>query len=219
MNGRREMTLKEAQSAYLNRVEEIHQLQSKTVRWVCLYNDDEAHVARHKMRYENDNVLFNIPIYPWHNNKQARMLFCYANGHVNVLNPYNLLKDKLRYEGFKKSGYNKSSQLMRVFVCDKKDYLVICSRNSQGFPYIKAVSLDSRTVHASMCAMGNIFVKEGTPYRWMLVPWELKSWIRPIILRNTGLGYPLEEYIRYKDLIEFEKWASKVSTPPMVSIS
>ena len=220
MNTHREMTLEEALAAYQKRGEEaVLKNQSKTVGWIVLYNDEKAHVTRDVKPHEYVDVLYNIPIYSWHKNKPARLLFCYDNGHVNVMCPQMLWKDKLRTTRLKQSGYNRNGcKLMRVFVCDKNDYIVICSRDSEGCSYIKAVSLDSRTVHGSMCAMGNIFVREGTPYRWMIVPAELKAWIHPIIMKHNDIGYPLDTFSRFQDLVAFEQWASTVTASPIVSI-
>lgn len=215
------MTLEEAQAAYLKRVEDVQQLKSTTVRWIVLYNDEDAHVTRAVEPHDYIDVLYNIPIHPWHMNKPSRLLYCYDNGHVNVMSPGDLLsKGKLRNHRLKKSGYNrKGCNLMGVFVCDKDDYIVICSRDSKARAYIKAMPFSTRDTHDSMSTPGNIFVREGAPFKWMIVPKELKEWIYPISLRNTGLGYPLEGYTRYKDLIAFEKWASKLPAPPIVSIS
>ena len=40
------MTMEEAQAAYLKRVEDVQRLKSTTIRWIVLYNDEEAHVTR-----------------------------------------------------------------------------------------------------------------------------------------------------------------------------
>ncbi len=220
MNTHREMTLEEVLAAYQKRGEEtVLRNQSKTVGWIVLYNDEKAHVTRDVKPHDYIDVLYNIPIYSWHKNKPARLLFCYDNGHVNVMCPQVLWKDKLRTTRMKQGGYNrKGCKLMRVFVCDKNDYIVICSRDSKGRSYIKAQSLSSRTDHGSMNAAGNEFVKEGTPYKWMIVPKELKEWVRPIQQRDTRIGSPLEGYTRYADLVEFEKLAAKLSPPVIVGV-
>ena len=221
MDGRREMTLEKAQAAYLKRVEAVQRLTSTTISWIVLYNDEEAHVSRSVEPRDHIDVLYNIPIHPWHKNKPSRLLYCYDNGHVNVMCPGNLLtKGMLRTHRLKKRGYNrKGCHLMKVFVCDKNDYIVVCSRDSKGHDYIKAMSLSARDDHDSMSTPGNIFVKEGTPYRWMIVPKELKEWIRPIIRKNTDIGFPLSSYNKLQNLIDFENWASRLTTPPIVSIS
>ena len=213
--------MEEAQAAYLKRVEDVQRLKSTTIRWIILYNDEDAHVTRAVEPYEYVDVLYNIPIYPWHMNKSSRLLYCYDNGHVNVMSPGDLLsKGKLRNHRLKKSGYNRNGcNLMRVFVCNKDDYIVICSRDAKGKAYIKAMPLSTRTTHDSMNTPGNIFVKEGTPYRWILVPAELKKWILPIVMKINDIGYPLNTYNRFQDLIEFEKWALTVEYPPIVRIS
>lgn len=220
MNTHREMTLEEALAAYQKRMEKARLMTSKTVRWIVLYNDEEAHVSRAVEPRDYVDVLYNIPVHPWHMNKPSRLLFCYDNGHVNVMSPGELLsKGMLRNHRVKKRGYNRNGcKLMRVFVCDKNDYIVICSRDSKGCSYIKAMPLSSRTAHASMSTPGNIFVENGTPYKWIIVPKELKEWIRPIQLRDTRIGYPLEGYTRYADLVEFEKLTAELSPPVIVGV-
>lgn len=220
MTTHREMTLDEALAAYQKRGEEARLLTSKTVRWIVLYNDEEAHVSRSVGPRDHVDILYNIPVHPCHMNKSSRLLFCYDNGHVNVMNPGELLsKGMLRNHRMKKRGYNRDgSKLMKVFVCDKNDYIVICSRDSKGRSYIKAQSLSSRTAHVTMSTPGNIFVEDGTPYKWMIVPKELKEWVRPIQQRDTRIGYPLEGYTRYADLVEFEKLTAELSPPVIVGV-
>lgn len=220
MNMRREMTMEEALAAYQRRGEEASRRnQSKTVGWIILYNDEKAHVVRDVKPREYVDVLYNIPIYSWHKKKSARLLYCYDNGHVNVMCPPVLLNGKLRNTRLKQRGYKRNGcNLMRVFVCDKDDYIVICSRDSKGCSYIKAQSLSTRTTHEMMDASGNFFVKDGSPYKWMIVPKELKEWLRTIILNNSSIGYPITVYTRYADLMAFEKCIAELFPPAIVSV-
>ena len=82
--------MKEAQAAYLKRVEDVQRLKSTTIRWIALYNDEEAHVTRSETPHDYIDVLYNIPIPPWHMNKPSRLLYCYDNGDVNIMIPKEL---------------------------------------------------------------------------------------------------------------------------------
>ena len=159
-----------------------------TVYKIVLYND--AKVARDVEERPYTDVLYNIPIRPYYYNKKSRLLFCYDNGHVNVMVPWVLLNGKLKAKGLKSNGFKKDSgaSLLKVIVCHKDDYLVICSYGGDGKKYIKAMPLENRTPHEAMQAAGNILVKDARPYKWMVVPKSLVYTISPIIYKTPCIG-------------------------------
>ena len=217
MSMHRGMTIEKALQMYTKRVEEMKLMKTLTVRWIVLYQDGK--VSRDRERREYEGVTYNIPTYPWHYNKQSRLLFCYDNGHINIMSPLELFKDKLRYNGLKSNGYNQNDcKLMRAFVCDKDDFIVICSRDSKGQSHIKAQTLASRKPHGKMDAVGNVFVKDGTPYRWMVVPKEFKSLIAPILLRGSQIGILLDEYRQYAELQKLIQLVFAMSPPAIVCV-
>lgn len=159
-----------------------------TIYKIVLYKDGK--VTRDVEERPYTDVLFNIPIRPYYYNKKSRLLFCYDNGHVNVMIPWELLNRKLKIKGLKSNGFKMDTQasLLRVLVCHKDDYLVICSYGGDGKRYIKAMPLENRTTHEAMHAAGNIFVKDARPYQWMVVPKSLSHTIAPIVYRTTCIG-------------------------------
>ncbi len=159
-----------------------------TVYKIVLYNDGK--VARDVAERPYIDVLYNIPIRPYYYNKKSRLLFCYDNGHVNVMTPWVLLNGKLKAKGLKSNGFKKDSgtSLLKVMVCHKDDYLVICSYGGDGKKYIKAMPLENRTSHEAMQAAGNLFVKDARPYKWMIVPKSLVYTIGSIIFKSTCIG-------------------------------
>lgn len=167
---------------------------ARTVYKIVLYKDGK--VSRDVEEREYVDVLYNIRIRPYYYNKKSRMLFCYDNGHVNVMTPYELLNRKLKIKGLKSNGFkmDTDASLHKVCVCHKDDYLVICSYGGDGKKYIKAMPLENRKSHGNMDAAGNIFVKDARPYRWLVVPKTLAYTIAPIICKTTSIGYLQEEH-------------------------
>lgn len=173
--------------AYRNRSEAVAE-KLGTVYKIVLYKDGK--VARDVEERLYKDVFYNIPIRPYYYNKKSRLLFCYDNGHVNVMMPWGLLNGKLKAKGLKSNGFKRDTgaSLLKVMVCRKDDYLVICSYGGDGKKYIKAMPLENRSLHESMQAAGNIFVKDARPYKWMVVPKTLVYTIAPIIYKSTCIG-------------------------------
>lgn len=166
-----------------------------TVYKIVLYKDGK--VARDVEERLYTDVLYNIPIRQYYYNKKSRLLFCYDNGHVNVMVPWGLLNGKLKAKGLKSNGFklDSNASLLKVMVCHKDDYLVICSYGRDGKKYIKAMPLENRTCHEAMHAAGNIFVRDARPYKWMVVPKPLMYTIAPIIYKTTCIGDLQENHV------------------------
>lgn len=219
MSMHRGMTIEKALRSYTERVEKMNVKRCRTIRWIALRED--GCVSRETQALDYKNVCFNIPIYPLYRNKQGRLLFCYDDGRVNVIDIKEVFKDKLREKGLKKNGYNKKDgrKLLRAFVCDKDDYLVICSIDAAGKKFIKAELLDKRTPHPNMLTPGNLFVKDARPYKWMVFPGTLKDWLKPIILNGrTDKGTPLESYASFAQLVELDQCAAEMNPPAIVCV-
>ena len=165
-----------------------------TVYKIVLYRDGK--VARDVEERPYTDVKFNIPIHPYYYNKKSRLLFCYDNGHVNVMIPWVLLNGKLKLKGLKSNGFKQDTKasLLKVMVCHRDDYLVICSYGGDGKKYIKAMPLEERPWYEAMQAAGNIFVKDARPYKWMVVPKSLVYTIAPIIYKSTCIGALQEKH-------------------------
>lgn len=179
--------------AYRKRSEAVAGNTNTTYK-IVLYKDGK--VSRDVAEREYVDVLYNIRIPPYYYNKKSRLLFCYDNGHVNVMTPHELLNNKLKQKGLKSNGYkmNTAASLAKVIVCRREDYLVICSYGGDGKKYIKAMPLEHRTSHGNMHAAGNIFVKDACPYRWLVVPQALVYTITPIICKTTYIGHLQEQH-------------------------
>ncbi len=141
----------------------------KTVRHICLYSNGRVTRARENSSCSSLLCSIDVPYY-YYNTSKARLLFCYDNGCVNIMNPKQQLEDKLHRPGMKSNGYKLTSRLARVFVCNKTDWLAIFSRTSGGLEYLRLFSLEKRTVHKSMNAAGNQFIKDERAYRWKIIP-------------------------------------------------
>lgn len=173
-----------------------------TIRRVILYHD--GGVARVRKEESCSNVLYNIAIPQYYYNKtKARMLFCYNNGRVAVLNPWKLLSQggKLHNTGKVSNGYNNENGvvLTDVFLCNKTDYLVIVGRKKNGDKTIKAQCLERRSDHGakSMDLLGNIFLKpdDASVISYHVVPGEEEDEISDIIVRpmSSAPGHVMHE--------------------------
>lgn len=167
----------------------------KVLQYISLYKDGT--VSRQKQESAEPDVLFNIPFTASCRNKSSRLLLCYDNGCVNVLNPGEVAKEKLKDDGKRyKNGLNQNAGLLSVFTCGKEDYLVIRSRRNDGTDMIKALPLEEYSVHnpQSMQTQGNkvLDVKNAAVVRFDIVPGEQSSFIYPVIVRskNGVAGFP-----------------------------
>ena len=142
---------------------------NKTVRHICLYSDGRVTRARDNTPCSSLLCCIDIPAC-YYNKSRARLLFCYDNGCVNIMNPKEQLSDKLHRPGMKSNGYNQAANLRCVFVCEKTDWLVIFCRSADGQELMRLFRLENRTVHRTMSAAGNQFVKDERPYRWQILP-------------------------------------------------
>ena len=169
-------------------------------RHISLYRDGSA--SQQKQAADAADVLFNIPVSTAHKKKTARLLLCYSNGCVNVLNPRDVIETKLTKPGKRyANGFNQTEDatLLAAFVCEAEDYLVIRSCKENGREMLKAVCIAPYKVHnpQSMHTRGNTFVKEelATTRAYHLVPGEHNSFIYSIISRSAdkyGPGHPTD---------------------------
>lgn len=169
-------------------------------RYISLYADGT--VSQQKAPATADDVLFNVPVSTAHKKKNARLLLCYSNGCVNVLNPKEVIDNKLTKPGKRyANGFNTAEgvSLLAAFVGSAEDYLVIRSRKESGREMLKAVCIAPYKVHnpQSMQTKGNTFVKEelARVSSLRLVPAEHTSFIYRIISRTAdkyGPGHPID---------------------------
>lgn len=187
-------TLEHALSVYEKRHSDVLTKPGSTRR-IVLYRDGS--VAKDTKERAWEDILYDIPIHQYYFNKPGRLLFCYNNGHVNVMRPKSLLESKLKLKGVKANGFKQAPglQLMNAFVCKESDIIVIYSCDGEGRPHIKAMELKNRNVHENtMNAAGNTFVKDARPYKWMVLPHELWHLVRLILQRGTSIGTPLSSF-------------------------
>lgn len=187
-------TIEHALAVYKKRHTDIVTKRGSTRR-IILYRDGS--VAKDTKERGWEDILFDIPIPQYYFNKPSRLLFCYNNGHVNVMRPKSLLEGKLKIKSVKSNGFKQAPGLvlMNTFVCKDSDFIVIYSYDAEGVPHVKAMELKDRNVHEdSMHAAGNVFVKESRPYKWMVIPHELQHLIRQIKQRGTSIGIPISDF-------------------------
>ncbi|MBQ1961086.1 MAG: ATP-binding protein, partial [Akkermansia sp.] len=169
-------------------------------RYISLYAD--GCVSQQKQPAEEADVLFNVPVSKNHCKKSDRLLLCYDNGCVNVLNPKDVLDKKLTKMGKRyANGYNTEDgvRLMHACVCHEDDYLVLRSRKANGMEMVKAVCVAPYKVHnaQSMHTKGNTFVKTewAQPVSMRVVPAAHTSFIYNIISKASdkyGPGHSVE---------------------------
>lgn len=172
---------------------------SKTVRHICLYSDGRVTRARGSSPCSSLLCCIDIPAF-YYNKSKARLLFCYDNGCVNIMNPKEQLSDKLHRPGMKSNGYNQAAGLQRVFVCEKTDRLVICCRSTDGQEFMRTFRLENRRVHHTMSAAGNQFVKDERPYRWQILPGQIAGKLLPDNAQLT-LQQGTERYARTAEVL------------------
>lgn len=166
-------------------------------RYITLYTNGE--VSSRSKQETGADVLLNIPVSKAYKKKSSRLLLCYDNGCVNVLNPADIIKNKLTKTGKRyANGYANSSDcaLVRALVCDEDDYLVVRSTNAQGREHIKAVGLQEYKVHKaqSMHTKGNVILKSefGTATDYQIVTADRQSVIYRILSKKSdryGAGF------------------------------
>lgn len=170
--------------------------EGKVWRYITLYRD--GMVSSQTKEIAGEDVFLNIPVGAAFKKKSSRLLLCYDNGCVNVLNPAAIIKEKLTKVGKRyANGFNRNGgcKLIAALVCDKEDYLVIRSTDSDGKKFIKAVALKEYSVHSpkSMDTQGNKFVSVDsvTPERYQTVKASMQSVIYPFITppKRYGAGY------------------------------
>lgn len=185
---------------------------SKTVLHICLYSNGRVTRARNTHSCSERLCCIDIPQY--YTRAGSRLLFCYDNGCVNIMNPKTLLNEKLHRPGIKHNGYNRTAVLKRIFVCNKTDWLAIYCNAGNQHSCIRLFPLAKRTVHKSMCAAGNQFTGEDTPYRWHILPAQLTDILgitsARTILRSSPLFCLLTEIF---ELLENE--GSHVLSPKL----
>lgn len=168
----------------------------KLWQYLTLYADRT--VSRGKNADESPEALFNVALTTGCKAKGSRLLLCYDNGCVNVLNPGEVVSTKLTKEGHRYSnGSNSKARLLAVMTCTKEDFLVIRSRrNDTSTEMIKAVALENYAVHdpMSMQTQGNRLVdpKCAVVEQFEIVPGAQSSFIYPIIVKskNGVPGFP-----------------------------
>lgn len=169
-------------------------------RYISLYAD--GCVSQQKAPAEGEDVLYNVPISRNHCKKSDRLLLCYDNGCVNVLNPKEVLDIKLTKPGKRyANGFNQEDgvQLLHACACHEDDYLVIRSRKANGAELVKAVCVEPYKVHnpQSMHTKGNTFVKTewAQPVAMRVVPAAHTSFIYNIISKTSdkyGPGHSID---------------------------
>lgn len=171
----------------------------KLWQYITLYKDGT--VSRQKKESSENDVLFNIPLTTVCKKKSSRLLLCYVNGCVNVLNPQEIVGEKLSSENRRYSnGFNLNSELRVPLLCNENDYIVIRSRLEDGKEMIKAVAVENYTVHSpkAMQTNGNVLLdsKKAVLESIEVIPAEQNSFIYPILIKskNGAPGYQAEKY-------------------------
>ncbi len=215
MNTSEQTWLERAREIYLKRQEELINRAGSTWR-IVLYRDGS--VERDTEERSRVDILFDIPIPQYYFNLKSRLLFCYNNGHANVMIPKRLREVKLKERGAKLRGWKNETgiTLMNAFVCKSDDYLIVFSRNAKGLQMVKAVSLHQKAPHQNMDAKGNVFVKDASPYKWMIVPKEFRPILLPIISRDSSPGIELNNYRHAELLRKLDLFASDLSPSPII---
>lgn len=175
-------------------------------------------ISRQTKAIASPDVLFDIPLSIAAKTKNARLLLCYNNGCVNIVNPKTVYSDKLSKSNQRyKNGWNTDAKLLHVYECCNEDYLVVRSRKPDGEHMIKAVCVGNYSVHSglSMQTQGNRIVdpERATIVDMELVPGEQQSFISSIILKskNSVPGYSAQ-YFKFHNALSFLKHRKAAET-------
>ena len=178
----------------------------------------DGSISRQPREVVAPDVLFDVPLSVAAKNKSARLLLCYDNGCVNIVNPKDVYSQKLKNSRQRyKNGWNTDAKLLRVYECGDDDYLVVRSRDPQGEPMIKAVHIGNYAVHTglSMQTQGNRIVdpERAAVTDMEIVPGNQQSFIYPVILKskNSVPGYPAMNF-KYQDVMTFLKHRKAAAT-------
>lgn len=217
MNYGKMITIEQVQRIYLQRQEEVAG-RTGTIRRIVLYNDGNVCKDSEERGYEH--ILYDIPVPPYYYNLKSRLLYCYADGHVNIMTPKTIFDNQLRNGGIKKNGFNtkKGIQLMNVFVCKEDDFLVVFSLSADGKTrLVRADRIKKRKSHGSMVTPGNEIIREARPYKWMVIPGELERIVKPILRTGHHAGIPLEAYAYAGLLGALDQFTGDLTLAPIIA--
>ena len=183
----------------------------------------DGSISRQSKANVGPEVLFDVPLSIAAKTKNARLLLCYDNGCVNIVNPKAVYSDKLsKSNQHYKNGWNTDAKLIHIYECCNEDYLVVRSKKPDGEQMIKAVWVGNYNVHSgvSMQTQGNRIVdpERATIVDMELVPGEQQSFISSIILRskNSVPGYPAQHF-KYHNALSFLKHRRVAETEETLS--
>lgn len=191
-------------------IPEIPVKEERILQYITLYQNRQ--VSRQTNKSAEPDVLFNIPFTASCRNRSARLLFCYQSGHVNVLNPGEIVSGKLKTAGRRyANGFNNADTLKAIFVCNADDYLVIRSHKNDGTKMIKALHIKPFSVHDanSMQTPGNklLDVSNASLDDFEIVRNEEYSFIHPVVVksRNSNPGILASKWQKVLEFLEKRK--------------
>ena len=178
----------------------------------------DGSVSRQPKEVAAPEVVFDVPLSLAAKNKSARLLLCYDNGCVNIVNPKDVYSQKLKNARQQyKNGWNTDAKLIHVYECTGEDYLVVRSKRPDGEQMIKAVPVGNYAVHTglSMQTQGNRIVdpERAAVVDMEIVPAGQQSFIYSIILKskNSAPGYPAMNF-KYQNALSFLKHRKAAGT-------
>jgi hypothetical protein len=114
------------------------------------YNNGEFSFQKESI--ENDEVKLQIMIPK--GCESERLVFCYANGRVNMVVPSRIRAGRNVRKRYK-LGFNNKSKLLAAFPARNYDLVAVLSENSIGQQFVKVHHLTDFTPTESMTAMGS----------------------------------------------------------------
>ncbi len=186
--------------------------------WTHFTFYSDGSISRQSKAVITPDVLFDVPLSVSAKTKNARLLLCYDNGCVNIVNPKDVYSQKLSNSNqHYKNGWNTDAKLLHIYECCSEDYLVVRSRRPDGEQMIKAVCIGNYSVHSglSLQTQGNRIVdpERATILDMELVPGAQQSFISSIILKSKSSvpGYPAQ-YFKFHNALSFLKHRKAVET-------
>ena len=114
------------------------------------YNNGEFSFQKESI--ENDEVKLQIMISK--GCESERLVFCYANGRVNMVVPSKIRAGKNVRKRYK-LGFNNKSELLAAFPARNYDLVAVLSANAVGQQFVKAHHLTDFTPTESMASQGS----------------------------------------------------------------
>jgi len=149
------------------------------------------------MAIANDTVEYELPI--MYSLRRERLVICYDNGRINVVNPYLIIKEKTANRMYQ-NGWNTNAKIISVFNLHSNDLLAFTSKDGAGAEYVKIHHVNAISVHQYIYSEGNLLINEKYAVKIISVKPILQKYqhfVSSLIFKNnqrsSHIGYKRSE--------------------------